>query len=751
MGHDTLLDSSLCEIERLFQSPSRRMSLKTQDPMDIQTGRPYPLGAAWDGRGVNFAVFSRHATRVDLCLFDNAKDVTHAHRVLLPGHTDDLWHGYVPGLAPGQLYAFRASGPDEPHCGHRFNPRKLLLDPYAKAVGRDLEWHDALYGYSLVGDGPALVSDPCDSAPYAPLGVVVDPSFDWRQDRPPDISWSQTLIYELHVKGFTQRHPGIPESIRGTYLGLCSEPAIEHLKKLGVTAVELLPVHHHIDEHRLIRLGLKNYWGYNTLAFFAPNRRYASGPSPENVVREFKTMVRTLHAAGIEVLLDVVYNHTAETGETGPNLSLRGLDNAVYYRLDPHDPRRCVDYTDTGNSLDLTEPRVLQLVMDSLRYWVEEMHVDGFRFDLASSLARSPDAFNPHSAFLAAVRQDPVLSRVKLIAEPWDVGHGGYQVGAFPPGWSEWNDRFRDDVRRFWKGGLGLGALATRLSGSSDLYAPARRGTRASINFITAHDGFTLHDLVSYNAKHNESNHERNRDGHNANHSSNHGVEGPTGDEDIRQVREQQKRNLLTTMMLSLGVPMITAGDEIGRTQYGNNNAYCHDSELTWLDWDLDSRQQDLLRFVCRLSSLRRRHALLRRETFLEGKSPGPGKPKDVAWYLPSGRELEKSDWSRNDARCLGIWRAAPRDGSETEDIDLFLVLNGGGESVDFHLPSPMPGGCWELVLDTTGHRDDETSTQPQGVASRIPPLTVRVFRRSRSCPGRQAHSEETQVTTTTP
>ena len=751
MGHDTLLDSRPCEIERLFQTPGHRMSAKTQDPMDIQTGLPYPLGATWDGHGVNFAVFSRHATQVHLCLFDDPKDEMHAHRVPLPGHTDDLWHGYVPGLAPGQLYGFRASGPDEPHCGHRFNPQKLLLDPYAKAVGRDLEWHDVLYGYSLVGHGPDLISDPYDSAPFAPLGVVVDPSFDWKQDRPPDISWSQTLIYELHVKGFTQRHPDIPESIRGTYLGLCSEPAIEHLKKLGVTAVELLPVHHHIDEHRLIRLGLKNYWGYNTLAFFAPNRRYASDPSPENVVREFKTMVRTLHTAGIEVLLDVVYNHTAETGETGPTLSLRGLDNTVYYRLDAHDPRRYVDYTDTGNSLDLTEPRVLQLVMDSLRYWVEEMHVDGFRFDLASSLARSPDAFNPHSAFLAALRQDPVLSRVKLIAEPWDVGHGGYQVGGFPPGWSEWNDRFRDDVRRFWKGEFGVGALATRLSGSSDLYSRARRGTRASINFITAHDGFTLHDLVSYNAKHNESNHEQNRDGHNANYSSNHGVEGLTDDEDIRQVREQQKRNLLTTMMLSLGVPMITAGDEIGRTQHGNNNAYCHDSELTWHNWDLDSHQQDLVRFVCRLSMLRRRHAVLRQDTFLEGKSPGPAKPKDVAWYLPSGRELEKSDWSRNDARCLGIWRAAPHDGSKTEDIDLFLVFNGGGESVDFHLPSPMPGSCWELVLDTTGHRDGESSCPPQGVASRIPPLTVCVFRRCRPNPGRQDRSEETQATTTIP
>lgn len=719
--------------------------------MDIQTGRPYPLGATWDGLGVNFAVFSRNATHVDLCLFDNPTDQIHSHRIPLPGRTDDVWHGYVPGLAPGQLYGFRASGPDEPHRGHRFNSKKLLLDPYAKAVGRDLKWHAALYSYFPGDQGPDLVSDPYDSAPYAPLGVVVDPSFDWKQDQPPDISWSQMLIYELHVKGFTQRHPDIPESIRGTYLGLCSEPVIEHLRKLGVTAVELLPVHHHIDEHRLIQLGLKNYWGYNTLAFFSPNRRYASDSAPENTVREFKTMVRGLHAAGIEVLLDVVYNHTAETGETGPTLSLRGLDNAVYYRLDAHDPRRYVDYTDTGNSLNLNEPRVLQLVMDSLRYWVEEMHVDGFRFDLASTLARSPDAFNPHSAFLAAVRQDPILSRVKLIAEPWDVGHGGYQVGGFPPGWSEWNDHYRDDVRRFWKGEYGIGTLATRLAGSSDLYARSRRGTRASINFITAHDGFTLHDLVSYNEKHNESNREQNHDGHNANYSSNHGVEGPTDDTSIQQVREQQKRNLLTTMMLSLGVPMITAGDEIGRTQHGNNNAYCHDSELTWLDWDLKSRQQDLLGFVCRLSMLRRRHAALRQDTFLEGESPEPGKPKDVAWYMPSGRELEMSDWSRNDARCLGVWRATPHDGSDTKDVDLFLVFNGGGKPVDFHLPTPMPGDCWELILDTTGHRDGERPCRPKGATSRIPPLAVCVFQRCRPSPGRPTHAEETQAIATTP
>ena len=492
------------------------MPANTQDPMDIKTGQPYPLGATWDRRGVNFAVFSRHAIEVDLCLFDNPADETHKYRIPLPCRTDDVWHGYVPGLAPGQLYGFHASGPDEPHHGHRFNSQKLLFDPYAKAVGRDLEWHAALYSNSPGDLESGLVSGTHDSAPYAPLGVVVDPSFDWKQDRPPDVSWSQTLIYELHVKGFTQRHPDIPKSIRGTFLGLCSEPAIEHLRKLGVTAVELLPVHHHIDEHRLIRLGLKNYWGYNTLAFFSPNRRYSSDPAPENVVHEFKAMVRGLHTAGIEVILDVVYNHTAETGETGPTLSLRGLDNAVYYRLDAYDPNRYVDYTDTGNSLDLTESRVLQLVMDSLRYWVEEMHVDGFRFDLASTLARAHDAFNPHSAFLAAVRQDPVLSRVKLIAEPWDVGQGGYQVGGFPPGWSEWNDRYRDEVRGFWKGEFGIGAVATRLAGSSDLYARSRRGTRASINFITEHDGFTLHDLVSYNEKHNQSNHELNRDGRNA-------------------------------------------------------------------------------------------------------------------------------------------------------------------------------------------------------------------------------------------
>jgi len=591
-----------------------------------------------------------------------------------------------------------------------------------------------LYGLFPGDRGADLVSDPHDSAPYAPLGTVIDPSFDWKKDHPPNVTWSDSLIYEVHVKGFTQRHPDVPQSIRGTYLGLCSEAAIKHLHKLGVTAVELLPVHHHVDEHRLHRLGLTNYWGYNTLGFFAPSRRYASDPSPQGVVREFKTMVRGLHAAGIEVLLDVVYNHTAEGGDMGPTLSMRGLDNAVYYRLDPRDPHRYVDYAGTGNTADLTEPRALQLVMDSLRYWVEEMHVDGFRFDLASSLARSPDAFNHRSAFLAAVRQDPVLSRVKLIAEPWDIGHGGYQVGGFPSGWSEWNDQFRDDVRHFWKGEHSIVPLATRLAGSSDLFAGAKRGTRASINFITAHDGFSLNDLVSYNDKHNELNQEQNRDGHNGNHSSNHGVEGPTDDAEILRIRSQQKRNLLATLMFSLGVPMLTAGDELGRTQQGNNNAYCHDSELTWLDWDLDSERSDLLAFVRRLSLLRRRHAAFRSDKFLLGEASQPGTPKDVAWYLPSGRELEMPDWGRHDARCLGVWLAAPQDPSDSKDVDLFLVFNGGQTNVNFHLPTPTPGFCWERILDT-GLQHGECPFRPRGETSRIPQLSVCVFRHSRLGP----------------
>ena len=701
---------------------------------DIQSGQPYPLGATWDGNGVNFAIYSHHATQVDLCLFRNATDGAESHRIPLPKRTDDVWHGYVPGLGPGQIYGFRASGPDEPHRGHQFNSQKLLFDPYTKAVGRDLEWNDALYAHFPGDRGADVVSDPRDSAPYAPLGAVVDPSFDWKKDRPPNVAWSETLIYEVHVKGFTQRHPGVPESIRGTYLGLCSDAAIKHLRKLGVTAVELLPVHHYVDEHRLHRLGLTNYWGYNTLGFFAPSSRYASDSSPQVVVREFKEMVRGLHAAGIEVLLDVVYNHTAEGGDMGPTLSLRGLDNSVYYRLDPRDPRRYVDYAGTGNTLDLTEPRVLQLVMDSLRYWVEQMHVDGFRFDLASALARSPDAFNQRSAFLAAVRQDPVLSGVKLIAEPWDIGDSGYQVGGFPPGWSEWNDHYRDDVRRFWKGEDGIAPLATRLAGSSDLFAGVKRGTRASINFITAHDGFSLEDLVSYNAKHNELNQEQNRDGHGANYSSNHGIEGPTDDVEILRVRAQQKRNLLATLMFSLGVPMLTAGDEIGRTQQGNNNAYCHDSELTWLDWDLDSERSDLLAFVRRLSLLRRRHAAFRSGKFLLGQASEPGTPKDVAWYLPSGRELEMPDWGRHDTRCLGVWLAAPQDPSEPKDVDLFLVFNGGLTPVNFHLPTPTSDYCWERILDT-GHQHGERPFRPRGETSRIPQLSICVFRHSPLAP----------------
>jgi len=697
---------------------------------DIQSGQPYPLGATWDGGGVNFAVYSHHATQVDLCLFNDPADEGERHRIPLPERTDDVWHGYVAGLGPGQLYGFRASGPDEPHRGHQFNSQKLLFDPYAKAVGRDLTWGDALYGLFPGDRGADVVSDPRDSAPYAPLGAVIDASFDWKKDCPPNIAWSDSLIYEVHVKGFTQRHPDVPEPIRGTYLGLCSDAAVKHLRKLGVTAVELLPVHHHVDEHRLQRLGLTNYWGYNTLGFFAPSGRYASDPSPQGVVREFKTMVRGLHAAGIEVLLDVVYNHTAEGGDMGPTLSMRGLDNSVYYRLDPRDLRRYIDYAGTGNTLDLTEPPVLQLVMDSLRYWVEEMHVDGFRFDLASALARSPDAFNHRSAFLAAVRQDPVLSRVKLIAEPWDIGQGGYQVGGFPPGWSEWNDHYRDDVRRFWKGEDGIAPLATRLAGSSDLFAGAKRGTRASINFITAHDGFSLEDLVSYNEKHNELNQEQNSDGHVANYSSNQGVEGLTEDPEILRIRAQQKRNLLATLMFSLGVPMLTAGDEIGRTQQGNNNSYCHDSELTWLDWDLDSGRSDLLAFVRRLSLLRKRHAAFRSDKFLLGEASQPGTAKDVAWYLPSGRELEMPDWGRHDTRCLGVWLAAPQDPSESKDVDLFLVFNGGQTPVNFHLPTPTPECCWERILDT-GHQHGERPFRPRGETSRIPQLSVCLFRHS--------------------
>ena len=676
--------------------------------MRIRPGNPYPLGATWDGAGVNFAIYSEHATRVELCLFDSPGAERESARIVLPEQTDLVWHGYLSGILPGQLYGYRVHGPYEPERGHRFNPNKVVLDPYAKAIGRTIRWCDALYGYR-VGDSQADLSlDETDNAASAPLAAVIDPAFTWGDDRPPRTPWHKTLIYEVHVKGFTKLHPEVTK-VRGTYAGLAAEAPLRHLKDLGVTAVELLPVHHHAYDHHLVQRGLTNYWGYNTLGFFAPDIRYSISQNPGDSVREFKIMVRNLHAAGLEVILDVVYNHTAEGTHLGPTLSLRGIDNVSYYRLVKDQPRYYTDYTGCGNTLNMTHPRVLQLIMDSLRYWVLEMHVDGFRFDLASTLARELHDVDKLGAFFDIIHQDPVLSQVKLIAEPWDLGEGGYQVGNFPVGWTEWNGKYRDAVRRFWKGEGGVvSELATRLAGSSDLYGQSGRRPYASVNFITSHDGFTLHDLVTYNQKHNEANGEDNRDGDNNNLSWNCGAEGPTDDPAILALRERQKRNFLATLLLSQGVPMITGGDEMGRTQRGNNNAYSQDNELSWFHWNLSPAQQDLLKFTRYLVRLWKEQPVLQRRKFFQGRSIRGAGVKDIVWYEPKGQEMTDEDWSVHFARCLGVLL----NGEQMQEVDeegnlligdtLFLMFNAHHGTIPFVLPSPsMTPQHWERLLDT--------------------------------------------------
>ncbi len=680
--------------------------------MRVWPGKPYPLGATWDGAGVNFAIFSEHATRIELCLFDRVEAARESHRIPLPEQTHMIWHGYLPDIRPGQLYGYRVHGPYDPKAGHRFNPHKVLLDPYAKAVGRTIRWGDnRMFGYRVGDPKEDLSFDKRDNAAQAPLGMVVDPAFQWGDDRPPRTPWHKTFIYELHVKGFTKRHPEVPEPLRGTYAGLVSEPAIRHLTELGVTAVELMPVHHHVISRHLVDRGLTDYWGYNTLTYFAPDSRYARVRNPQNIVREFKTMVRTLHSVGIEVILDVVYNHTGEGNHLGPTLSLRGVDNASYYRLRAENSRYYEDFTGCGNTLNLRHPSVLQLIMDSLRYWVLEMHVDGFRFDLASALARELFAVDKLSAFFDVIQQDPVLSQVKLIAEPWDLGEGGYQVGNFPVGWAEWNGKYRDTVRRFWKGDGGVVAeFATRLSGSSDLYGQSGRHPYASVNFVTAHDGFTLHDLVSYNEKHNEANGEESRDGHNENLSWNCGAEGPTDNPAIRALRERQKRNLLATLLLSEGIPMICSGDEMGRTQRGNNNAYCQDNEISWLDWDLDGDRAALLRFARRVIRLWKEQPILQRRRFFQGRPIRGTNVKDILWLDPDGAEMNDDAWFAPFVRCLGI-----RMAGETGEVDergrpivgdtLLLLLNAHHEEIRFALPKEGEGLGWERLLDTS---DDE-------------------------------------------
>lgn len=681
--------------------------------MKFRPGNPYPLGATWDGKGVNFSIFSEHAGKVELCLFEGPDATRETARLPLPERTDFVWHGYLPGVRPGQLYGYRVSGPYEPSAGHRFNPAKVVLDPCAKGIGRTLRWDDAVYGWRVDDPEGDLKADGRDSAPFAPLAAVLDPAFEWGDDAPPRTPWHETVIYEVHVKGFTARHPDVPPHLRGTYLGLASDAAVRHFTDLGITAVELLPVHQAASERRLVRAGLTNYWGYNTLACFAPDVRFAT--SPDRAVEEFKTMVRRLHAAGIEVILDVVYNHTAEGGRDGPTLSLRGIDNRSYYRLRPDEPAEYVDFTGCGNTLDAAHARVLQLIVDSLRHWVLEMHVDGFRFDLAGVLARGGRgacAFDRDGPFLRAIYQDPVLSQVKLIAEPWDLGPGGHQTGNFPAPWAEWNDRYRDTVRRFWRGDAGqVPALATRLAGSSDLYEQSERAPSAGINFVTAHDGFTLADLVSYEKKRNEANGEANRDGAHDNLSWNCGVESTTSDAEIRALRARQKRNLLATLLLSQGVPMICGGDELGRTQRGNNNAYCQDNETSWFDWDLAPADRDLLEFVRRLIRFRRDHPVLRRRRFLRGTATGSARTGDVAWFGPDGREMTDEAWRLAALKCLGMRLAGDaldetdERGRRCVDDTLLILFNADDREAPFTLPGigigSDRGAAWTRVLDT--------------------------------------------------
>ena len=671
----------------------------------VWPGSPYPLGATWDGVGVNFALFSEHATRVELCLFDSTDAEFESIAIPLPEHTDMVWHGYLPDVQPGQLYGYRVHGPFAPHRGHRFNPNKLLLDPYARALGRPIRWNEALFGFTFRQDDTTL--DDRDSAAYAPLAAVVDNAFTWGDDRPARTAWHETLIYELHVKGFSKLNPEIPEALRGTYRGLASEPSIRHLKSLGVTAVELMPVHQHADDWHLVQRGLGNYWGYNTLAYFAPDLAYSS-ESPLDAVREFKKMVRALHAAGLEVILDVVYNHTAEGSHLGPTLSLRGIDNASYYRLLPNQARYYQDFTGCGNTLNMRSPRVLQLIMDSLRYWVLEMHVDGFRFDLASALARELHAVDKLGAFFDIIHQDPVLSQVKLIAEPWDLGEGGYQVGNFPSKWTEWNGKYRDTVRRFWRGDGGVvSEFATRLSGSSDLYEQSGRRPYASINFVTAHDGFTLNDLVSYNDKHNDANGEENQDGENHNISWNHGEEGATVDPEIKELRARQRRNFLATLMMSVGVPMISGGDEIGRSQHGNNNAYCQDNETSWTRWDLSADQGELMDFSRRLIRIWKANPVLRRRKFLQGRRIRGADVTDISWLDSSGGEMTDEMWNAPDVRTLGMRLngdaidEANERGERVVGDTLLVIFNGGNTAEPFVLPEAGASQWWEALIDT--------------------------------------------------
>jgi isoamylase len=708
--------------------------------MRVWRGQPYPLGATWDGMGVNFALFSESATGVELCLFNGADDDTESVKIPVRERTNQIWHCYLPDVRPGQLYGYRVHGPYEPQQGHRFNPAKLLIDPYARAITGALKWSDTVFAYPVGGQHEDLEPDSRNSAGSMPKCVVIDPTFAWADDRPLRIPWNRTVIYECHVKGMTMLHPDVPEHLRGTYLGLCCDPVLDHLLSLGVTSVELLPVHHFIDDRRLVERGLRNYWGYNSIGYFAPEARY-SAHGVGSQVYEFKSMVRTFHAAGLEVILDVVYNHTAEGNHLGPTLCFKGIDNAAYYRLVPDDNRFYYDFTGTGNSLNMRHPRTIQLIMDSLRYWVTAMHVDGFRFDLAPVLARELFEVDRLSAFFDIIHQDPILSQVKLIAEPWDVGPGGYQVGQFPVGWAEWNGKYRDTIRKLWKGEQGqVPDTASRLSGSADIYQWTQRSAYASVNFVTAHDGYTLHDLVSYEQKHNAANGENDQDGHSDNLSRNWGTEGDTDDPEILAMRGRAMRNFMATLAFSQGVPMISHGDEIARTQRGNNNAYAQDNELSWMHWDLDENRLALLSFTRKVFALRHLHPVLRRRTFFRGQVLDRSGVKDLTWLRADGSEMQQGDWTDASAHALGMLV----HGTATDETDdrghpihgdtMLLLLNASPGDVRFAMPAvegnDRRAGMWTMLVDTA--HDEPHAVQGDAVTLAPYSLVLLRFGRER-------------------
>lgn len=694
--------------------------------MDIKaySGSPFPLGATWNGEGVNFALYAENATAVDLCLFNSKEERNESVKVRVEERTHHVWHVYIPGLKPGQLYGYRVYGPYEPQNGHRFNPNKFLLDPYTKAISDTVQWHDSMFGYEIGHPDADLSFSTSDSAPFMPRSVVIDPNFDWEDDRLPRIPYHKTIIYETHVKGFTKLHPQIPEHLRGTYSAIAHPVIINYLKELGINAIELMPIHYFISDRHLEENGKTNYWGYNSIGFFAPDVRYASNGTCGEQVYEFKNMVKQLHKAGIEVILDVVYNHTGEGNQMGPTLSFRGVDNASYYRL-TMDRRYYMDYTGTGNTLNAHLPNVLRMIMDSLRYWILEMHIDGFRFDLASALARELHEVGRLSSFFSIIHQDPVISQAKLIAEPWDIGEGGYMVGNFPPGWAEWNGKYRDCMRDYWRGANSmLSEFAERFTGSSDLYKNDYRHPTASINFITAHDGFTLNDLVSYNEKHNEANGENNNDGDNHNRSWNCGAEGPTDDEAILALRNRQKRNFLTTLFLSQGVPMLVAGDELSRTQNGDNNAYCQDNEISWINWE--KADTELLEFTKKLIHVYRDHNVFSRRHWFKGHPIKGRGLTDIAWFSPDGKKMTTENWKEGFAKSLAIYldghgiHSKDYTGEPIIDDSFFLVFNAHNEPVEYKLPTKVFGDNWKKILDTNTNFVDEESGEVYKANSKI-------------------------------